>query len=198
MPPRRTFRRPLGERRYRKMFVIATEGAKTEPEYFSILQQIVGNVIVNIKCLTRDKKSAPRSVLDRMKRFLDDEGLRDEDEAWLVVDKDKWTHEQLAELYNWSQGRANYGLAVSNPLFELWLLFHFEEAKGISTAKKCSERLKRYLPDYKKGIKRQMITKDMILQAINRAKQRDDPPCSDWPKKTGTTVYRLVERILCS
>lgn len=198
MPPRRKFLRPLGEKRYRKMFVIATEGAKTEPGYFSILQQIVGNVIVNIKCLTRDKKSAPRSVLNRMKKYLHDEGLRDEDEAWLVVDRDNWKNEQLTQLYNWSKEHDSYGLAVSNPNFELWLLFHFDEASGITTAQKCSERLKHYLPDYKKDIGRQTITKDMVLQAISRAKERDNPPCHDWPRTTGTTVYRLVERIFQS
>jgi len=196
MPPRRKFRRPLGERRYRKMFVIATEGAKTEPEYFSILQQIVGNVTV--KCLTRDNKSAPRTVLNRMKEYLHDESLRDEDEAWLVVDRDNWKNGQLAQLYNWSKEHNNYGLAVSNPNFELWLLFHFDEASGITTAQKCSTRLKRYLSDYKKDIGKQTITKDMVLRAISRAKERDNPPCHDWPRTTGTTVYRLVERILCS
>lgn len=199
MPPRRrNFRRPLGERRYRKMFVIATEGAKTEPEYFEILKQIVGDVIVNIRCLPGDTKSAPIKVLNRMKKFLLDTALRDEDEAWLVVDKDNWTAKQLAELYDWSQGRNNYGLAVSNPRFELWLLFHFEEAKGISSAMKCSERLKRYWPKYTKSIIKQTITREMIDQAITRAKQRDNPPCRDWPRTAGTTVYRLVERILYS
>jgi hypothetical protein len=160
MPPRRKFRRPLGEKRYRKMFVIATEGAKTEPEYFSILQQIVGNVTVKIKCLTRDKESAPELVLKRMKKHIHDEGLKDEDEAWLVVDRDYWTNEQLAQLYNWSKEHDSYGLAVSNPNFELWLLFHFDEASGITNAKNCSRH--------------------------------------DWPRTTGTTVYRLVERIFQS
>lgn len=33
---RRRFERPLGERRYRKMFVIAVEGVRTEPQYFAV------------------------------------------------------------------------------------------------------------------------------------------------------------------
>ena len=32
---RGSFQRPFGERRYRKLFVIATEGVKTEPQYFA-------------------------------------------------------------------------------------------------------------------------------------------------------------------
>jgi hypothetical protein len=35
------------------------------------------------------------------------------------VDKDKWTDQQLIELFEWSQGRENYGFALSNPKFRL-------------------------------------------------------------------------------
>ena len=47
MPPkRRNFRRPLGERRYRKLFIVATEGVKTEPQYFAILMyKLVENIL---------------------------------------------------------------------------------------------------------------------------------------------------------
>lgn len=34
---RRPLRRPLGERRYRRVFFVATEGTKTEPEYLALL-----------------------------------------------------------------------------------------------------------------------------------------------------------------
>lgn len=33
---RRKFQRPLGERRYKKLFLIAAEGIKTEPIYFGL------------------------------------------------------------------------------------------------------------------------------------------------------------------
>ena len=33
---RRRFRRISGDRPYRRLFVLATEGARTEPEYFRI------------------------------------------------------------------------------------------------------------------------------------------------------------------
>lgn len=48
MPPkRRKFSRPLGERRYRKLFVLAVEGSKTEPQYFAIFNDqnsVIGSV----------------------------------------------------------------------------------------------------------------------------------------------------------
>lgn len=61
-----------------------------------------------------------------MSDHLESEGLKSSDEAWLVVDKDQWTEEQLRQLHQWSLQQANYGFALSNPKFEYWLLLHFE------------------------------------------------------------------------
>lgn len=196
-PGRRTFRRVIGKRRYRKLFVIAVEGSTTEQQYFAIFNSL--NLTVHIHCLGKNDKSSPPHVLKRMKSYLKEKGLLHDDkpwEAWLVVDKDKWTDQQLSELFEWSQGRENYGFALSNPKFEYWLLLHFEDGAGIGSSRECSNRLKKYLFDYDKRIDVRKITRDRIDDAVRRAKDRDNPPCSDWPKMTGTTVYRLVDRLL--
>lgn len=194
MPPkRRKFRRPLGERRYRKIFVLAVEGSKTEPQYFAIFND--QNSVIRVNCLKSRHDSAPPQVLARMEKYLRKEGLKNSDEAWLVVDKDQWTDEQLSQLHQWSQQADNYGFALSNPKFEFWLLLHFEDGRGVSNSQICSQKLERYLPDYDKGINVR-ISDTMIANAIRRARQRDNPPCDDWLRTTGTTVYKLVESIL--
>lgn len=190
---RRKFQRSLGERRYRTLFVIAAEGAKTEPGYFAIFND--QSKVIQVTCLKGRHQSAPPKVLKRMEDHLKQEGLRASDQAWLVVDKDQWTDDQLAELHAWSQQRDHYGFALSHPKFEYWLLLHFEEGARIASSRDCSERLKRYLPDYDKGIDARKITSQGIDDAIRRARQRDHPPCADWPRAVGTTVYRLVEII---
>ena len=193
-PRRRKIQRQLGERRYRKLFVIAMEGAKTELQYFSIFND--SNSVIRVNCLKGHHKSSPPQVLKRMETYIRKEKLKDSDEAWLVVDKDTWTDEQLAQLNTWAQKKRNYGFALSNPKFEYWLLLHFEEANNIASSKNCEDRLKRYFPDYDKGIYVRKITPEQIKEAVRRAKFRDHPPCTDWPKSIGTTVYRLVEAIL--
>lgn len=197
---RRKFERPLGERRYFKLFVIAAEGYKTEPQYFALINQInQRQAVIHVQCLKNKQKNSPIHVLNRMKQYIRDEKLKATDEAWLVVDKDEWTDEQLLKLHDWANALENYGFALSNPKFEYWLLLHFEDGDSIVTSQNCSERLKRYLPDYDKGVDARKITLEHIRNAINRAKQRDNPPCSDWPREVGgTTVYRLVENILGS
>ena len=196
MPPkRRKFQRPLGERRYRKLFVIAVEGVKTEPQYFDIFND--QNSVIHLKCLDSKHKSSAQQVLKRMREYLKQEGLRDEDEAWLVVDKDRNSDNKLSDLCDWSNEKDNYGFALSNPKFEYWLLLHFEDGTGIASSRDCSDRLKRHLPGYDKGIDTRKITRDRIEEAIRRARLRDNPPCADWPRALGgTTVYKLVENIL--
>lgn len=86
---------------------------------------------------------------------------------------------------------------MSNPNFEYWLLLHFEEGNKITHSSDCLARLKKYFPGYNKGIDTRKINLDMIKEAIRRAKNRDNPPCADWPRTIGwTSVYRLVERLL--
>ena len=190
---RRKFRRPLGRRRYRKLFVIATEGTKTEPQYFALFNN--RHSVVKVDCIKDKHHSSPRHVLKRMKDRLKQESLLTSDEAWLVVDKDGWTDDRLAQLHAWSQEADHYGFALSNPKFEYWLLLHFEEGKGIRSSRDCSDRLERHWPNYDKGIDARKITPDRIKNAIDRAKARDNPPCVDWPRVFGSTVYKLVEKI---
>jgi hypothetical protein len=189
------FRRLIGQRRYKRMFVIVAEGTVTEPEYFPLLGD---NIIVHVRCLKSRKNLPPREALKLVQEHLRKEELRRNDEAWVVVDKDSWLDGHLVELHAWAQSRPNYGFALSNPKFEYWLLLHFEDAVGVQTAGECDRRLIKHLPGYHKHIESQHFPAESIHAAVTRAKKRDNPPCEDWPRGPGTTVYRLVEKILQS
>ena len=191
----RTFQRPLGERRYKKLFVVSVEGSKTEPQYFAIFNQ--PQSIVLVKCLKRPStESSPNQVLKKMQGYLRKESLRKTDEAWIVVDKDDWTENQLRELLQWAKKSENHGFALSNPNFEYWLLLHFEDGKGITNSQECLTRLKRHLPNYKKDIDRKKITLELIAKATTRAKQRDANRTNDLSQMWSTSVYKLVEKII--
>lgn len=188
------FRRTTGKRRYKRMFVIVAEGTVTEHEYFDLLN---GLSIVHVDCLENRKSLTPEKALKRVREYIQKESLRKNDEAWVVVDRDSWQEEHFSKLSEWSQTRNNYGFALSNPKFELWLLLHFEDATGIANGSDCDRKLHKYLPHYNKHIDISNFTRKRIKQAIQRARQHDTPPCKDWPRNAGsTTVYRLVERIL--
>lgn len=189
---RRNYQRPIGKRKLKRLFVLSTEGSITEPQYFGIFNN--DTTVLQVKVL-KHKGSAPEKVLHEMEQFLRTQDLRKNDEAWLVVDKDSWTDAQLNLLHQWSLKNAKYNLAVSNPKFEYWLLLHFEEGNGVSSSQNCSNRLKKVLPKYDKCIHANQVLHG-VEDAVLRAKRRDTPPCRDWPRNVGTTVYKLVSRII--
>jgi len=145
--------------------------------------------------IVKNKGSAPGKVLKQMEEFLKENPLLAKDEAWIVVDKDRWSDAQLGTLYTWSKTNNQYGLAVSNPKFEFWLLLHFEDASEIQSSQSCSDKLFHHLPDYDKIIQPNKL-KHHVNEAIRRAEIKDQPPCYDWPQSSGTTVYRLVKSII--
>lgn len=179
-------------RRIKVLFLISVEGAVTEKQYFNMFND--DNSIIQIECINNNR-SSPNDVLSELKKKLTKSELRKGDEAWLVVDKDQWNDEQLNELFVWTEGKPNYYFALSNPNFEYWLLLHFEDLSGHKTAKVCMERLRRHLPNYDKSISVGKFTEDRIKAAVKRAEQQDRPQCKDWPRKTGTTIYRLIQHI---
>jgi hypothetical protein len=193
--PRRKFSRPTGERRYKKLFLISTEGQLTEPDYFSFFNHT--NSVVKVNCLKNGSKSSPQKVLQRLTENIQKEGLLASDEAWVVIDKDMWTEEQINKIVEWTKESGNFNLALSNPNFEYWLLLHFEDGNGINSSRVCVDRLKQYLPKYAKGVEVRKLSYEMIQIAVKRAKAKNNPVTLDWPRSFGqTTVYRLVENIL--
>ncbi len=190
-------KRKTSFRKFRILFVIATEGTKTEPQYFQFLVKKIDSQGINIQYKPLDsKKHSQKEVLKTMERWLKNNDLRDKDEAYLVIDRDNWEEKEIKELYQWSQKQNNYGLAVSNPFFEYWLLLHFENGKGIDCPRKSKDSLDTYLPNYNKARLDTKKLENKIQNAIHHAKQKDIPLCQDYPKIYGTTVYRLVEKLI--
>ena len=132
-----------------------------------------------------------------MKRYIREFELREKDEIWLVVDRDTWNEEDLDILFQWTRSVDNRNLAVSNPQFEYWLLLHFEDGHGLQQVSECLDRLKGHCPNFRKNnIPVGRFTKDKVEDAIRRARLIDSPPCEKWPTSIGTTVYRMIERIV--
>ncbi len=194
---RRRFARVEGIRAQRRVFLVATEGRRTEPDYFKMRMFRPPETAVHVKTLPSKTESSPASVLARMRKYLNEYGITDGDEAWLVIDRDHWKPEQLETLYKWCNSREYAGLAVSNPQFEFWLLLHFEDGVGAGSQAECLKRLEGHCGQYdKSNLPVHKFTRNNVRAAVGRAKKKDNPPCKKWPATTGTTVYRLVERIL--
>ena len=184
---RRSFRRKTPFRAYRKRFVVATEGRLTEPIYFSMFNSKKSTV--HVETLKSRQRTAPGQVLDRVKRAE----IKKDDQVYLVIDRDTWEEEKLNQVFQECEQKG-YTMTLSNPKFEYWLLLHFEDGNGVN-AGNCTARLKVHLPAFTKSHVETNKLKPRINDAIERAEQKDTPPCADWPINTGTTVYRLVREL---
>jgi hypothetical protein len=185
------FVRPLPHRELRKLYVVSVEGAVTEPQYFEHFKKYG----INIHIIKKKNKSAPNQVLDELKRYLKANKLEKGDEAWVVVDKDNWPKKQLEIIKNWGDQKDCYGVAISVPNFEYWLLLHYDDGHNIATAADCNTRIKKYLKDYHKNLDMTKIQEHDIRMAVKRAKEKH-AGCVDIDHIAYTTVYLLVESLL--
>ena len=161
MSHRRPLARRKGLRRYRKLFVVSTEGSKTEPQYFDLLNS--KSAAVHIHCLGRRRGQSPERVLAAMDKYMKEvrpkrkkrRDDRDDFGAWLVIDRDQWEMDEIDQLHSWARSHPNTHLAVSYPCFEYWLLLHFEDGDRVTGPQECIDRLKKHLPGYDKGVQLQ-------------------------------------------
>lgn len=189
------FKRKEGFRSYKRQFIICTEGARTEPDYFNkVIKSIFDGVVIRV-VTTNKNDSSPNQVLQRMKRALRDGSLSQRDEAWIIIDRDEWSDEHLALLRDWEKKADNYNVGISNPSFEYWMLLHFEEGNKISKIDECLRRLGLYIPDYNKNLKGNEFKVEDVKVAIERARRKDRSKAGAWPSRNSTTVYKLLERI---
>jgi RloB-like protein len=82
------------------LFVIASEGAVTEPRYFNGIKERWHNPRVHLEVLTQDNPthSSPEHVLRTLDRFSRAYNLREGDQLWLCMDRDSqsWKPKTMA------------------------------------------------------------------------------------------------------
>lgn len=115
----RRVRRAKSERR---RVLVLCEGMVTEVQYFQGLAQAVlkghaDSPVLVVKGIGRD----PAAVVSRAIKELAEKAY---DEIWAIVDVDE--HARLSEAAALAAQRGVH-LAISNPCFELWLLWHYED-----------------------------------------------------------------------
>jgi len=135
-------RRKKGTRKEKRAVLVITEGIQTEPDYFRRLSRHLKATGVQvrpsrIKGVGRDPLSV---VTEAINIRADQQKDQEFDEAWAVVDVDD--HAKLKEAI--AVAKANkIGIAISNPCFEVWLVWHFEDLTGYRTASQLRAALKR-------------------------------------------------------
>lgn len=189
-----------------KLFAIACEGSKREPEYFKKFRHISNKIAVDViedivsdeEALTINaNKSAPKWVLDRAMRYIEKEGLHEDDDLWFVMDIDRWSEQQLREVANYCNQFPNWHIVLSNPCFEVWLYFHKRSDISISKSITCSD-FKNEISTFEKGGYNPISFLADLSNAISNAKVADSDKNHFIPKVNETKVYELCEAVLAT
>jgi len=190
----------------RKRIIIATEGSKTEQQYFNTLKKELR--LGNVELLKKGTKSSPDQAVKRLDKYKEtySRELNKHDELWLVIDNDGRSEQTLNKVLE--QAKQNkYHLADSNPCFELWLLLHYESLdrlrglEGSAATGGCAsveKELKKFDETYDKSRYEPGKYIEKINKAIKNAKETDTQPDDRWLNQIGTRVYRLAQSIIAS
>jgi hypothetical protein len=187
-----------------KLFAIACEGEKREPEYFKLFRFLSKKIAVDvIEEIVSDEeamginpnKSAPKWVLDRALKYIEKEGLSDEDDLWFVMDIDRWETAQLHEIASYCEKFPNWHIVLSNPCFEIWLYFHKKKTFENSTSSNCND-FKNEISTFEKGGYHPLKFIQHLPAAITNAKNADTDEKYFMPNYKVSKVYQLGEAVL--
>lgn len=112
-------------RRERRRILIVTEGAVTEHQYLEGLAQHLRASGIQISSTTVKKAGGEPSLVLKTARDIRVSSAEDFDATWIVVDVDE--HSKLPTVLT-ECGRGGELAAVSNPQFEVWLLWHYVDS----------------------------------------------------------------------
>jgi hypothetical protein len=202
-----------------KLFILSYEGTVTEKKYFQDFRASIyfnNNGLIEIVPLKRpkDKGSDPFSVKKLLNWAKKEYGFKITDEFWLIVDRDDWEsiHKlSFDDLVTECKKEENFYLAMSNPCFEIWLVFHLknlsefsreEQALIFENAKIGNKNhidiLVAQLQGGDRGYNKRPnpnIYLPLTKTAIERAKSIDNLE-EDYPKSIGTHLYKLIEKLI--
>lgn len=202
--------RIAGRRDIRKLFVIVSEGEKTEKTYFDDLaaDDRFNHPSVHVETI-QPVDSSPDHVLARLTEFNDEYELGVDDELWLVIDRDRWKVPMLQRVTQQAIQKRFY-VADSNPCFELWLLLHHRSLDDYCDKKKeelrqnrpvgSRKRLEKELVDiccsYSKSRLKTSHYLPYVHTAISNAEESDLRPGDRWLNQIGSRVYLLAKNII--
>ncbi len=190
-------RRKKNTRIPRKVYVIVYEGKKTERIYFEKYRTRYSNLSIE----TPDSKyTDPKNLIKFAKQYEENLTFDNGDTIWCVFDCDENENDGLAKACKIAGKDIN--ISFSNPNFELWFLLHFELYATKIERSEVIQKLKKYIPQYKKNMNIYDLLKDKRPQAISNARKlikihkKDGIKQISVESNPSTQVYDIVEEIL--
>lgn len=166
----RRMARKAGTRLPAARVVVVTEGASTEPAYLKEFGLVHGSQSVRVVPI--GGVGDPRAVLERAieeRRKLTGDTLADRDSVWAMFDRD--VHPRFDEARDLARGNG-IPLAVSNPCFELWAIFHYRDHDAPIDRHACQAMLGALCPGYQKRKGKVFDDRGVIENGYSNAVER--------------------------
>lgn len=186
--------------------IVFCEG-KTEKYYFDYFAEILKkNKYTDVEVVLETASGNAQAVLNYAGRFMQEEANNRKYShyaKYLAFDCD--APPDIQAVVSAADG---YTLLVSNPLFEIWLLMHFEDVEQPLTKREIYQRLADHLnKKYSKGSKgqiRQIVLTGDIEKAIDFARKLEETYAGQGKNiyldvqdmDPYTSVYTLIEQFM--
>lgn len=201
----------LARQDYAKLYLILTEGTKTEPYYFEGFKKAVESCHPEILVEIIGVGKATTKLLEFADEFIEEFSVHNA-ELWLVTDKDDFQADHFNKLVSECLRRDKvkflgnwWHAAWSNECFELWFVLHFSFYQAAATRTEYYKILKEQFRKHRLGswkkndpeIFRIMTCKGNPRLAIHYAKKLHKEKQGQIPSSVRpcTTVYALVEEL---
>ena len=193
---RRAGARPLAAR-----IVVVTEGASTEPTYLKVFSRSYGHQ--SLRLVPIGGVGDPRAVVERAieeSEKLKGDPLAGRDSVWAMFDRD--AHARFDEAKDLARGNG-IPLAVSNPCFELWAVFHYRDHDAPIDRHACQQMLRELCPGYRKKGGKVFDDWNAIENGYPNAVERAESSLARREaegvagENPSTTVHRLTEYVRC-
>ena len=165
----RDFTRRAGTTKPAARFVVVTEGKLTETDYLRVLGRCFGHQAVRL--ISIGGVGDPRAVVERAIKKAGEargEKLGVGDVVWAMFDRDE--HERFDEAVALA-GKHGIPLAISNPCFELWGIFHYCDHDAPLNSRACQRRLEELCEHYDRR-RKSFASEELVREAHNDAVER--------------------------
>ncbi len=209
MPKGTRYRAGSNKKPQREKFLIVVEGVVTECEYVNAIRRSLRLSSVTVRVETGH--TDPIGIVESAKKLRKSASKYDRyDEVWCVFDVEAKVTQQarygLPEAID-SARRSNISVAISNPCFEIWLLWHKESREGYTTSDDAQQRCKQIgITDPQAGKHIQNVD-DLIESDYETARERAVKVDAGHERNNTSTpegrnpssgVYQLIEAIFAA
>ncbi|MCD8480750.1 MAG: RloB family protein [Candidatus Cloacimonetes bacterium] len=195
------YQRKYQERYPGKIFIF-TEGSVTEQKYFEKFIEYFKIPQARVEVVDRKSHcSSPKDVLNYVIDFQQD--IKKQEpviskyyDYWLIMDTDRWEknlYQAIDEAF-----QRKYGVAVSDPCFEIWYLLHYETALWITQNSpllitKSSINTALHAHNVSGDVSKDFLPH--TESAIQEAETLDANKQKRLPEQPGTRVYLLARKL---